>query len=143
MRADRLSSDVKGRHMHHSNSSLGVPIFPGAVKSPAVRRFRRRCRRSQHRRSHSGGGRGGGRGRGKLPVGSAEVTARLLAEGVPAAEVAVVAAEIKKCIRLARVRSGPAVYHSIHPLTADLVEKYGDKLCTLFMTVRGGRLDRA
>jgi hypothetical protein len=143
MRADRLSSDVKGRNMHPSNSSHGVPISPGAVKSPAARRFRRPCSRSQRRRSHVGDGRGGGRGRGELPVASAEVTARLLAEGVPAAEIAVVAAEIKKCIRLASVRSGPTAYHSIHPLTADLVEKYGDKLCTLLMTVRGGRLDRA
>src|SRR4051794_6539123 len=92
---------LKGRNMHHSNSSSAVSLSTNAVKRPtADRRSRRRRRRLQPRRSHLGTQGGGGGGRGELPVRSPEVTARLRAEGVPDSEIPTVAAEIAHCIRL-------------------------------------------
>ena len=65
------------------------------------------------------------------------MAARLCAEGVPAADISVVAPEVERCIRVLR-RSGDDVLSlRLHPWTMELLARYGDKLCCLLMTTRG------
>jgi len=74
---------------------------------------------------------------GTLRSTSPDVAARLCAEGVPAADISVVAPEVERCIRVLR-RSGDDVLSlRLHPWTMELLARYGDKLCCLLMTTRG------
>jgi len=74
---------------------------------------------------------------GKLDITTADVAARLLAEGVPATDLYVVAAEIERCTRFIGDEGDDVLYIRLHPWTAELVRRYADKLPTLLMTTRG------
>lgn len=74
---------------------------------------------------------------GKLDITTPDVAARLLAEGVPAADIYVVAAEVERCIRCMREEGDDVLYIRIHPWTAELIRRYADKLPMLLMTTRG------
>ena len=76
-------------------------------------------------------------GSGKLASTTLDVAARLLAEGVPAADLDVVAAEVERCIRFMNDDGDDVLYIRLHPWTLELVERYNDKLVSLLMTTRG------
>jgi hypothetical protein len=75
--------------------------------------------------------------RGLLDIRTPDIVARLLDEGVPAADIDVVAAEVTRCIRFIRESGNDVLYIRLHPWTLELIERYGDKLVTLMMTTRG------
>jgi hypothetical protein len=66
-----------------------------------------------------------------------DVAVRLVAEGVPPPETSVVAAEVERCIRLIGESGNDILSIALHPWTHELIERYGDKLCTLLMATRG------
>lgn len=74
---------------------------------------------------------------GKLDITTPDVAARLLAEGVPAADIYVVATEVERCIRFIATQGDDVLYIRIHAWTAELIRRYADKLPTLLMTTRG------
>ncbi|HEY0161017.1 MAG TPA: hypothetical protein VGF28_27295 [Thermoanaerobaculia bacterium] len=74
---------------------------------------------------------------GTLDITTPDVAARLLAEGVPAADLGVVAAELERCIRFISDEGDDVLYVRVHPWTAELASRYMDKLPTLLMTTRG------
>jgi hypothetical protein len=74
---------------------------------------------------------------GKLDITTLDVAARLLAEGVPATDVYVVAAEVERCIRFVGDDGDDVVVVRLHPWTVELIDRYGDKLRCLLMTTRG------
>lgn len=74
---------------------------------------------------------------GKLDIATLDVAARLLAEGVPAADISVVAAEVERCIRLIDDDGDDVLYIRLHPWTVELIRRYPGKLVSLTMTTRG------
>jgi len=75
--------------------------------------------------------------RGTLDITTRDVVARLLAEGVQAADIYIVAAEVERCIRVFNDDGDDVFSIRIHPWTDELIRRYGDKLVTLTMTTRG------
>ena len=74
---------------------------------------------------------------GTLAITTPQVAARLSAEGVPATDIDVVAAEVERCIRFINEEGNDVLYLRLHPWTEELIRRYGDKLVTLTMTTRG------
>jgi hypothetical protein len=74
---------------------------------------------------------------GKLDITTPDVMARLFAEGVPATDIYVVAAEVERCIRFINDEGDDVFYIRLHPWTEELIHRYRDKLVTLTMTTRG------
>ena len=75
--------------------------------------------------------------RGMLDIRTPDVTARLLAEGVPAEDIVVVATEVARCVRFIANAGDDVLTVHLHHTTIKLIERYGDKLATLLMTTRG------
>lgn len=75
--------------------------------------------------------------RGTLAITTQEVAARLLAEGIPATDIYVVAAEVERCIRLINAPGDDVLSIHLSPGTHELIRRYEDKLVTLTMTTRG------
>lgn len=115
----------------HDPDNIGVPANEHTVKPP-VRRdtcpavWRHRRRRPQARRA-----------RGTLDYTSHDLAARLRDEGVPASDIAIVAAELERLVPLVGAAGDDMRSICVHPWTAELIARYGDKLCTLLMTNRG------
>jgi hypothetical protein len=76
------------------------------------------------------------RRRGELEVKNPQIKQRLMDEGVPEVEVVVVASQIKQCLPLL-IRGDDVAYVRLHPWTAELLARYGDKVQTIFWTTRG------
>jgi hypothetical protein len=74
---------------------------------------------------------------GKLGIMTPDVAARLLAEGVPAADIYVVAAEVERCIRFIDEDGDDVFYIRLHPWTIELIRRYPGKLVSLTMKTRG------
>jgi hypothetical protein len=111
--------------------SIGITANNHSVKGAAVRDFCPAVRR--HNRRHADLR----RDRGKLDIASLDIAARLLAEGVPASDIYIVAAQVERCIPFVGAAGDDIRSMHVHPWTAELIERYGDKLCTLLMTTRG------
>ncbi|HKO57743.1 MAG TPA: hypothetical protein VJ276_17885 [Thermoanaerobaculia bacterium] len=75
--------------------------------------------------------------RGTLAITTQEVTARLLDEGVPAADIHVVAAEVERCIGFIDAPGDDVFSIRLSPWAEELICRYRDKLVTLTMTTRG------
>jgi|GEM_PF-3442912 len=74
---------------------------------------------------------------GTLRSTSREVATRLCAEGIPPADIPVVAAEVERCVRILGNQGDNVLFLRLHPSTVELIARYGDKLCCLLMTTRG------
>lgn len=80
---------------------------------------------------------------GMLHPKSPDVAARLRDEGVPPQDIREVAMDLWRILPLMNTRGVELAYVRVHPWVAQLVERYGDKITSVFMPARkGGRTAR-
>ena len=116
-------SDTVNNDEFGGDNSLLVPSrFPLHPRGSACGSKRRHTRR----RAHTGTRRGITR----------HVASRLRDEGVPPADLVIVAREVERCVSILDRSGDDAISLSLHPWTVELLARYGDKLRTLLMTTR-------
>jgi len=65
------------------------------------------------------------------------VAARLRDEGVPAADTATVANELKRVLPFATTQGSDVAVVRLHPWTMEILARYGEKIVCIFMASRG------